>query len=126
MTIKDFDARAQTFTDLMSSCSRWQHTFTGAAYSTRLAKAVLLAESAIRQTKQLLADDGVDLVACGLRPIDEARVALVAAAALAVCKRFVEIQDDLDSTSERRVWQLAALTADARRVVQCEDGESGT
>lgn len=66
MSAPDFDARAQTFTDCMSSCSRWKHAFMGAAYSTRLAKAILLAESAIREAKQLLAEDGVDLAVYGL------------------------------------------------------------
>jgi hypothetical protein len=58
MSAPDFDGRAAHFTQLMQTAADWKYRFSGAAYSTRLASAVLLAESACREARRLLADAG--------------------------------------------------------------------
>lgn len=58
MSAENFDMRADAFSALLRQAANWKHNFLGAAYSTRIASAVLLAESACREARRLLAEDG--------------------------------------------------------------------
>lgn len=57
MSADNFDARAERFGKTLALAANWKHNFQGAAYSTRIAAAIKVAEQAIEEGRQLLADD---------------------------------------------------------------------